>query len=40
VAQKYLDPSLLTTVMVCDPTAVKPQLTALPLGDVQVRSAR
>ena len=37
VAEKYLDPTKLTTVMVCDPEAVKPQLRGLPLGPVQVR---
>ncbi len=39
VAQKYLDPAKLTTVMVCNPKAVKPQLQGLPLGPVQVRAA-
>ncbi len=38
VAQRYLDPSRLTTVMVCDPAAVRPQLAGLPLGPVEVRS--
>ena len=39
VAQKYLDPTKLTTVMVCEPDVVKPQLEGLPLGPVQVRAA-
>jgi predicted Zn-dependent peptidase len=39
VAQKYLDPGKLTTVMVCDPAAVKPQLKGIPLGPIQVRPA-
>jgi predicted Zn-dependent peptidase len=39
-AQRYLDPAHLTTVMVCDPAAVKPQLQGLPLGTVEVRAAR
>jgi zinc protease len=39
VAQKYLDPAKLTTVMVCEPASVKPQLQGLPLGPIQVRSA-
>ncbi|HET9597537.1 MAG TPA: pitrilysin family protein [Anaeromyxobacteraceae bacterium] len=39
VARKYLDPAKLTTVMVCDPAEVKPQLEALPLGAVEVRPA-
>jgi predicted Zn-dependent peptidase len=39
VARKYLDPAKLTTVMVCDPAQVKPQLEALPLGVVEVRPA-
>jgi predicted Zn-dependent peptidase len=38
VSQKYLDPERLTTVMVCDPGAVKPQLAGLPLGKVSVRA--
>jgi predicted Zn-dependent peptidase len=38
VAEKYLDPAGLTTVMVCDPAAVRPQLTGLPLGEVSVRT--
>ena len=39
VAQKYLDPGKLTTVMVCEPDVVKPQLDGLPLGRIQVRAA-
>jgi predicted Zn-dependent peptidase len=39
VAQKYLDPSKLTTVMVCEPDVVKPQLKGLPLGEIEVRPA-
>ncbi len=39
IAQKYLDPAKLTTVMVCEPGVVKPQLVGLPLGDVEVRPA-
>jgi zinc protease len=39
VAQKYLDPTKLTTVMVCEPNVVKPQLEGLPLGEVEVRPA-
>jgi zinc protease len=38
-AQKYFDPSRLTTVMVCDPGPVKAQLSGLPLGAVEVRTA-
>jgi zinc protease len=37
-SQKYLDPGLLTTVMVGDPAVVKPQLAGLPLGEIQVRA--
>jgi predicted Zn-dependent peptidase len=37
VAQKYLDPAHLTTVMVCDPAQVKPQLAGLPLGEIEIR---
>jgi hypothetical protein len=37
VSQKYLDTTKLTTVMVCDPAAVKPQLEGVPLGRIQVR---
>jgi len=36
VAKAYLDPDALTTVMVCDPAAVRPQLEGLPLGDIEV----
>jgi predicted Zn-dependent peptidase len=39
VARRYLDASKLTTVMVCDPAQVKPQLEALTLGPIEVRSA-
>ena len=39
VAQKYLDARKLTTVMVCEPATVKPQLKGLPLGPIQVRPA-
>ncbi|MFL5262136.1 MAG: M16 family metallopeptidase [Anaeromyxobacteraceae bacterium] len=38
IAQRYLDPAKLTTVMVRDAGAVKPQLAGLPLGDVEVRA--
>jgi predicted Zn-dependent peptidase len=38
VAEKYLDPARLTTVMVCDPAQVKPQLAGLPLGEIEVRN--
>jgi predicted Zn-dependent peptidase len=37
IAQKYLDPSKLTTVMVCETAVVRPQLDGLPLGKIQVR---
>jgi predicted Zn-dependent peptidase len=37
VARAYLDPARLTAVMVAEPSAVKPQLAGLPLGDVEVR---
>jgi predicted Zn-dependent peptidase len=37
IAQKYLDPSKLTTVMVCETSVVRPQLAGLPLGEIQVR---
>jgi predicted Zn-dependent peptidase len=37
VARRYLDPGRLTTVMVCDPAAVRPQLRDLPLGPVETR---
>lgn len=39
VAQRYLDPARLTTVMVCNPDAVKPQLAGIPLGPLEVRTA-
>jgi len=39
VAQQYFDPRQLTTVMVCDPAVVKPQLQGLPLGPIEVRTA-
>ena len=39
VSQKYLDTAKLTTVMVCEPAAVKPQLEGIPLGRIQVRPA-
>jgi hypothetical protein len=38
-ARAYLDPGELSTVMVCDPVAVKPQLEGVPLGDIEVRPA-
>jgi zinc protease len=37
IAQKYLDPAKLTTVMVCEAEQVKSQLAGLPLGTVEVR---
>ncbi|HYG70559.1 MAG TPA: pitrilysin family protein, partial [Anaeromyxobacteraceae bacterium] len=37
VAQRYLDPARLTTVMVAEPDVVKAQLADLPLGPVEVR---
>jgi zinc protease len=37
IAQSYLDPTKLTTVMVCDAAVVRPQLAGLPLGEVEVR---
>jgi zinc protease len=37
VARRYLDPSLLSTVLVGDPAVVQPQLSGLPVGDVEVR---
>jgi predicted Zn-dependent peptidase len=37
VAQRFLDPSRLSTVMVGDPAVVKPQLEGLPIGEVEVR---
>ena len=40
VSQRYFDVARLTTIMVCDPAAVKPQLSGLPLGEVQVRPSR
>jgi len=39
MAQKYLDAAKLTTVMLCNPTQVRPQLDALPLGTIEVRDA-
>jgi predicted Zn-dependent peptidase len=39
IARQYLDPARLTTVMVCNPAEVKPQLQGLPLGAVEVRPA-
>ncbi len=39
VARKVLDASRLTTVMVCDIAAVRPQLEGLPLGKIEVRGA-
>jgi len=39
VARRYLDPARLTFVLVGDPAAVKPQLAALPLGPLEVRTA-
>ncbi len=38
-SRKYLDLGGLTTVMVCDPAVVKPQLAGLPLGEIEVRPA-
>ena len=38
-ARQYFDPTRLTTVMVCDPASVQPQLAALPLGPIEVRKA-
>lgn len=37
IARRYLDPAALTTVMVCDPAQVRPQLEGLPLGEIEVR---
>jgi zinc protease len=37
IAQKYLDPSKLTTVMVCEAGEVRQQLQGLPLGKIEVR---
>lgn len=37
VSQKILDPSALTAVLVTDVQAVKPTLSGLPIGDVEVR---
>ncbi len=39
VAEKYLDVSKLTTVMVCEAAQVEPQLEGLPLGEIEVRRA-
>jgi predicted Zn-dependent peptidase len=39
VARQYLDPARLTFVLVGDPAVVKPQLAALPLGPLEVRTA-
>lgn len=36
-AKKALDPSRLTLIMVADPGVVQPQLSGLPLGEVQLR---
>jgi predicted Zn-dependent peptidase len=38
VAQRYLDPASLLTVMVADPAVVKGQLDGLPIGPVEVRA--
>ena len=40
VAQRYLDPSRLTLVMVGPAAVVEPQLAALPLGTVEVERAK
>jgi predicted Zn-dependent peptidase len=40
VARAWLDTSHLTAVMVCDTAVVRPQLGGLPLGPVEVRTAR
>ncbi|MGA8892757.1 MAG: pitrilysin family protein, partial [Anaeromyxobacteraceae bacterium] len=37
VARRLLDPALLTSVLVGDPTVVSPQLDGLPLGPVEVK---
>jgi zinc protease len=37
VAQRFLDPAKLSTVMVGDPAVVRAQLEGLPIGDVEVR---
>jgi predicted Zn-dependent peptidase len=37
VARAYLDPARLTAVMVGEPATVRPQLTGLPLGPLEVR---
>jgi zinc protease len=37
VARRYLDPALLSTVLVGDPAAVQPQLPGLPIGEVELR---
>jgi zinc protease len=39
VAERYLDTSRLTTVLVCDAGEVRPQLEGLPLGPIEVRRA-
>jgi zinc protease len=39
VAGRYLDTSKLTTVLLCDAAAVRPQLEGLPLGTIEVRRA-
>ena len=39
VAERYLDTSKLTTVLVCEADAVRPQLQGLPLGPIEVRRA-
>jgi predicted Zn-dependent peptidase len=39
IAQRYLDPAKLTTVMVCEPGVVEPQIQGLPLGRIEVRQA-
>jgi predicted Zn-dependent peptidase len=38
-ADRYLDPSKLTVVMVATPATVKEQLAALPVGPVEIRTA-
>jgi predicted Zn-dependent peptidase len=38
-AERYLDPTKLTVVMVATPDTVKAQLAALPIGPVEVRAA-
>jgi predicted Zn-dependent peptidase len=38
VARRFLDPALLSTVMVGDPAVVKAQLPGLPIGEVEVRA--